>query len=314
MNVLGVSATEAGTTLIPLTLSLVFGSIVSSQIVQRTGRYKLMIIAGMAIIVVALWWLTMLTPETTLGMVRLRMIILGLGLGPALPMLNLAMQNAVPRDDVGAATASRQFFQQIGQVVGSAAFGAALTASLTAALATNIAPIQAQLPAEMAAQFDPTALRNGTAGGGEGATGEAADPAARIQAAISERFAAQRDLLTRALRNAEPSAITALAENPATPVQLKELLGTVASLPAPAREQALARILAVLDDTEAQAQAQGAELGAKISRAVKVSFTDSITAIYRYAIGLALVAFILAFFLPELPLRKGHEEPQVLLE
>jgi hypothetical protein len=53
-----VSATAAGTTLIPLTLSLVFGSLVSSQIVQRTGRYKLIIVAGMAIIVVALWWLT----------------------------------------------------------------------------------------------------------------------------------------------------------------------------------------------------------------------------------------------------------------
>ncbi|WP_129672716.1 MDR family MFS transporter [Candidatus Chloroploca sp. Khr17] len=314
VNVLGVSATEAGTTLIPLTLSLVFGSIVSSQIVQRTGRYKLIIIVGMAIIVAALWWLTTLSPETSIWMVRLRMIVLGLGLGPALPMLNLAMQNAVPREDVGAATASRQFFQQIGQVVGSAAFGAALTASLTASLATSLAPIQAQLPPEMAAQFDPNALRNGGAGGGEGAAGEAADPAARIEAAISERFAAQRDLLTQALRDAEPTAIAALVESPETPVQLKELLGTVASMPASAREQALARILALLDDTEAQAQAQGAELGTEINRAVKVSFTDSITAIYRYAIGLALVALLLAFFLPELPLRKAHQEPQVMME
>ena len=55
VNVLGVSATEAGTTLIPLTLSLVVGAIVSSQIVQRTGRYKLIIIAGLAVIVASLW-------------------------------------------------------------------------------------------------------------------------------------------------------------------------------------------------------------------------------------------------------------------
>lgn len=314
VNVLGVSATEAGTTLIPLTLSLVFGSIVSSQIVQRTGRYKLIIITGMGIIVGALWWLTTLTPETSIWMVRLRMIALGLGLGPALPMLNLAMQNAVPREDVGAATASRQFFQQIGQVVGSAAFGAVLTASLTAALATSLAPIQAQLPPEMAAQLDPAALRNGAAGGGEGVAGQAADPAARIESAIGERFAAQRDLLTRALRDADPIAIAALEERPETPAQLKELLGAVGSLPAAAREQALARTLTTLGEAEAQARAQGAELGAQISRAVKVSFTDSITSIYRYAIGLALVAFILAFFLPELPLRKGHEEPPVVME
>lgn len=310
VNVLGVSATEAGTTLIPLTLSLVFGSIVSSQIVQRTGRYKLIIIAGMAIIVAALWWLTTLSPETSIWMVRLRMIALGLGLGPALPMLNLAMQNAVPREDVGAATASRQFFQQIGQVVGSAAFGAVLTASLTAALTANLAPIQAQLPPAIAAQLDPAALRNGAAGG-EGAAGQPADPATRIEAAIGERFAAQRDLLSRALRDGDPAAIAALAESPETPAQLKELLG---GLPAAAREQALARALAALDEAEIQARAQGAELGAEISRAVKVSFTDSITAIYRYAIGLALLALLLAFFLPELPLRKGHEEPPAMLE
>ncbi|NTV65895.1 MAG: MFS transporter, partial [Oscillochloris sp.] len=161
VNVLGVSATEAGTTLIPLTLSLVFGSIVSSQLVQRLGRYKAIIIVGMTIIVAALWWLTTLSLETTLWMVRLRMVALGMGLGPALPLLNLAMQNAVPREDIGAATASRQFFQQIGQVVGSAVFGAVLTTTLTSSLTANLAPIQAELPPAMAAQLDASALRNG---------------------------------------------------------------------------------------------------------------------------------------------------------
>ncbi|PMP85500.1 MAG: MFS transporter, partial [Chloroflexus aggregans] len=127
VNVLGVSATAAGTTLLPLTLSMVVGSLVSSQIVQRTGRYKPVIVAGFIIMSGALWWLTTLTPDASVWMVRLRMVILGLGLSPALPMLNLAMQNAVPRADMGAATASRQFFQQLGQVVGSAVFGALLT-------------------------------------------------------------------------------------------------------------------------------------------------------------------------------------------
>lgn len=309
VNVLGVSATEAGTTLIPLTLSLVVGSIISSQIVQRTGRYKLIIIAGMAIIVAALWWLATLTTETTIGMVRLRMIALGLGLGPALPMLNLAMQNAVPREDVGAATASRQFFQQIGQVVGSAVFGAVLTATLTATITSNLAPIQAQLPPAMAAQFDPSALRNG-ASAGEGAAGQAADPAARIEQAIAERFTAERDRLTRALEEADPAAIQALLADPQTPGQLKELLPTVGAMAAPAREQILARALAALDTAQAQALEQGRQLGAEISQALKSAFTDSITAIYRYAIWLAVLGLLLACFLPELPLRQSqHHDP-----
>src|SRR5690606_15084940 len=97
VNVLGVSATEAGVTLIPMTLSMVFCSIVSSQIVQRTGRYKAVIIGGMVVMVAALWWLTTLSTTTSIWMVRLRMIVLGIGLGPSLPLLSLAMQNAVPR-------------------------------------------------------------------------------------------------------------------------------------------------------------------------------------------------------------------------
>lgn len=306
VNVLGVSATEAGTTLIPLTLSLVFGSLISSQIVQRTGRYKLTIIVGLAVIVVSLWWLTTLAIDTSIWMVRLRMIALGLGLGPALPMLNLAMQNAVPREDVGAATASRQFFQQIGQVIGSAAFGALLTVSLTAALTANLAPLRAQLPPAVAAQLDPAALRNGAAGG-EGAVGEAASPAGRIAQGIAERFAAQRDLLTRALRDADPAAAATLLADPQTPGQLRELLPTVAALPAQAREQALAGALSALDEAEAQALAQGQTLGGEIERAIKLAFTDSITAIYRYASFIALAALALAFFLPELPLRGGHK-------
>lgn len=314
VNVLGVSATQAGTTLIPLTLSLVLGSIISSQIVQRTGRYKLIIITGMVVIVAALWWLTTLRIDTGLWMVRLRMVALGLGLGPALPMLNLAMQNAVPREDVGAATASRQFFQQIGQVVGSAVFGAVLTVTLTTTLTTNLAPISAQLPPEMAARLDPAALRNGAAAGGEGASGGAADPSAQITTAIGERFDAQRDLLTRALRDADPAAITALTADPRTPAQLKELLPQVGTMPPAAREKLLTGALAALDEAERTAVAEGERIGGEIHAAVQHAFTDSITSIYRYAIVLAIIGLLLALFLPELPLRRGHEPAPVAME
>lgn len=315
VNVLGVSATEAGVTLIPLTLSLVFGSIISSQIVQRTGTYKPIIIAGMSIIVASLFWLTTLTPETSIWMVRLRMIALGLGLGPALPMLNLAMQNAVPREDMGAATASRQFFQQIGQVVGSAVFGTVLTTVLTTALMANLAPITAQLPAAMAAQFDLSALRNGvSAGEGEGGAG-ATDPAARIEQAITERFAIQRDLLTRALREGEPEATQTLLADPQTPEQLRALLAATATLPTQTREQALTQILANLDTAQREALTQGRQLGEELSYAVKRSFTESITSIYRYAIVLAVIGLLLTFLLPQLPLRATHQsEPAVMME
>ena len=315
VNVLGVSATEAGTTLIPLMLSLVTSSVISSNIVQHTGRYKPIIITGMILIVASLWWLTTIAIDTSPWMVRLRMITLGMGLGPAMPMLNLAMQNAVPREDIGAATASRQFFQQIGQVIGSAVFGAVLTSSLTAALTANLAPIRAQTPPALAAQLDPATLRNGGSAGGEGVHGAVANPATRIEQAITARFTAQRDLLTRALRAADPAAIQTLVADPQTPAQFKELLALVGTLPAAAREQALTQALASIDDAQAKAIAQGNDLGAQIDHAVKISFTDSITAIYRYAIVLSIIALALASFLPEIPLRTSyHHETPVMME
>jgi EmrB/QacA subfamily drug resistance transporter len=304
VNVLGVSATSAGTTLIPLTLSLVVGAMVSSQIVQRTGHYKWVIVGGMAIIVGALWWLTTLTPDTSIWMVRLRMIVLGLGLGPSMPILNLAMQNAVPRTDLGAATASRQFFQQIGQVVGSAVFGAILTGVLTTTLSANLAPIQAQLPPELAARFDSSALRNGMSA--ESAGGEPVDPAVKIEQAIADQFAARREVISRALRDTDPAAIAALRNDPQLPAQQKAMLDMIGSLPAAAREQALSQVLARLDEAEQTARAEGRALGRQISVALKDAFTTSVTTIYWYAIWVALIGFILALFIPELPLQRSY--------
>ncbi len=304
VNVLGVSATSAGTTLIPLTLSLVVGAMVSSQIVQRTGHYKWVIVGGMAIIIGALWWLTTLTPDTSIWMVRLRMIVLGLGLGPSMPILNLAMQNAVPRTDLGAATASRQFFQQIGQVVGSAVFGAILTGVLTTILSANLAPIQAQLPPELAARFDSSALRNGMSA--ESVGGEPVDPAVKIEQAIADQFAARREVISRALRDADPAAIAALRNDPQLPAQQKAMLDMIGSLPAAAREQALSQVLARLDEAEQKARAEGRALGQQISAALKDAFTTSVTTIYWYAIWIALIGFILALFIPELPLQRSY--------
>lgn len=196
VNVLGVSATAAGTTLIPLTLSLVAGSILSGQIVQRMGRYKPVIIVGMVIIVVSLLWLTTLTTDTSIWMVRLRMVALGFGLGPALPILNLALQNAVPREDMGTATASRQFFQQIGQVIGSAVFGVVLTSVLTTSLAAGLDPIRAELPPPVAARLDPALLRNGMSSG-EGGAGAQSGGMEALAQALGPQVAAQIGMVVK---------------------------------------------------------------------------------------------------------------------
>ena len=58
------------------------------------------------------------------------LIVLGLGIGVTFPNLTTAIQNAVDRADLGAATAMSAFFRSLGGAVGVALSGAILTARL----------------------------------------------------------------------------------------------------------------------------------------------------------------------------------------
>ncbi|MFM7677504.1 MAG: MDR family MFS transporter, partial [Roseiflexaceae bacterium] len=77
VNVLGVSATEAGSAQIPLMLSFVVGSILSSQLVSRTGRYKPFILVGFAVMLIGFFLMTQLTVDSKSSDVVWRMIVLG---------------------------------------------------------------------------------------------------------------------------------------------------------------------------------------------------------------------------------------------
>lgn len=126
VNVAGVSATESGTSQIPLMLSFVVGSIVATQLVSKTGRYKPFILFGFAMMLLGFYSMTQLDVTSSTEDIVWRMLLLGIGLGPTIPLLNLAMQNAIPFAYMGTAVANRQFFQQLGQAVGAAVFGVIL--------------------------------------------------------------------------------------------------------------------------------------------------------------------------------------------
>jgi EmrB/QacA subfamily drug resistance transporter len=185
VNVVGVSATAAGSTLIPLTLSLILGAFTSSMLVQRIGRYRPFIIGGFVVAVVGFVLLATLDTSATRWDVTWRMIVLGVGLGPAMPLLNLVVQNAVSFDKVGVATASRQFFLQIGAAVGTALFGVLLSTGLTTHLARNTAPLLASLTPAARATVNLDRLRSGAAGLG---ASEGPLPAA-LREAVRQAFA-----------------------------------------------------------------------------------------------------------------------------
>ncbi|GGG18515.1 MFS transporter [Rhodococcoides trifolii] len=129
--VTGRNATEAGLLLIPMMAGLLVTSIVSGQFVSRTGRYKWLPVVGTVLVAVALVLLSTLTPSTSLVILGLYIALMGVGLGMSMQILILIVQNTFSSSEVGTATASNNFFRQIGASLGSAVVGSLFTARLT---------------------------------------------------------------------------------------------------------------------------------------------------------------------------------------
>ncbi|MBC8075442.1 MAG: MFS transporter, partial [Chloroflexales bacterium] len=169
VNVAGVSATAAGTALIPQTLAIVAAAIISGNIVQRLGRYKPVMLVGFAVSSVAYIFLATMSADTSTFGVIWRVVILGLGLGCVVPLFSLIAQNALPHRYTGSASATVQFCQQMGGVLGTVIFGAVLSALLSSQFATRVEPLVQALPAAQQQQIDLDRLRNGSVGGEGGA-------------------------------------------------------------------------------------------------------------------------------------------------
>src|SRR5215207_6964892 len=131
----GLSPTASGLQLLPVMGGLLVSSIVSGQIITRTGRYKAWPIAGTAIATLGMWMLSSLDETTSTGVAAFHMLVLGLGLGMVMQVLVLAVQNAVPYDMLGVATSGSTLFRSIGGSLGTAVLGAIFSGRLAAELA-----------------------------------------------------------------------------------------------------------------------------------------------------------------------------------
>ncbi|MHA3835492.1 MDR family MFS transporter [Terrabacter sp. AAH1] len=118
----GATPTEAGLMLLPMTLGIMSGSIISGQLISRTGRYRHFPIIGAFLLVLSLFGFHYITVDTALWLVMVGMYFFGLGLGFNFQPLTLAVQNAVDRRDMGVATSSATFTRQIGGTLGTAVF------------------------------------------------------------------------------------------------------------------------------------------------------------------------------------------------
>lgn len=150
----GASATESGLLMLPMMGGIVGASIVSGQLISRTGRYKVFPVLGGALSVLGMWLLSHLEVDTPRLHYSLWMALLGAGIGMVMPVLVLAVQNSVDPADLGTATSANNYFRQIGGSVGAAIFGTLFANRLADALAARL-PARAGTPAGDAESITP---------------------------------------------------------------------------------------------------------------------------------------------------------------
>ena len=270
VNVVGASATSAGLTTVPLTFGIVFGNIFSGQLSSRLGRYKFLIIGSLSILVLAFAIMSFtLSPDVTTWGMAARMILVGIGLGPSIPMFNLHIQTAVEPRQIGAATSVATLSRSLGSTLGVAIFGNIFGLVLAHGIETRIAEATAHLPPAAVAQMKAQMMSSAPAAASEeGVPTTGTFDVVAAKSRISESFAARR----QALSAAGPEAA-----------------GQLAGLQA-AEQQAMGTVDAV-------------------GRAFKQAFTDATARVYFVAIFFAVLGLLVSLRLPELSLRGGPAPP-----
>jgi EmrB/QacA subfamily drug resistance transporter len=194
----GSTATESGYQLLPLLGALIVSATLSGQIVARTHRYKLLLIAAMISLTVGLLLLTNLHANTDIGTLWIWMAIAGAGIGPAFAVFTLIVSAAVPMRQIGVASSSLTFFQQIGGTIGLTIASTLFASRLTEEVPKQL--VSAGVPEQFVAQFAGSSGSFNLTGTG--------DLGARILAQVPEQFKALVEPLIPNIVNAIHEAIS----------------------------------------------------------------------------------------------------------
>ncbi len=282
---LGVSDTQAGTALLPLSLVMSPGAILGGRLAARSGKARPFIIGGLIVATSGYLLLSMLDVTSTRLTVGMRLAVLAIGLGPNLSLLTLVLQNSVDRRDIGIATSARQFFQQLGGAFGAALLGAVLATTLPRQVELELAPVAAQLRPADQAELARLARNKPAAGEGGPSRGGAHNPFAPL-------FQRLRDETRRQLDEARHRLQASTDPTDENRAQLAALELTEQSA------------LATYDREEADALA-----------AWRRAHASTIAHLFLWAMALGLVTLVVAFFLRDPPLGSStHPGPPTPVE
>jgi hypothetical protein len=150
----GSTPTESGFQLLPMILGLMIASIVSGQLISRTGKYRIFPILGTGLMSVGFLILTTIQADTNYWVLAAAMLVTGLGLGQLMQTLTIASQNSVGPRDIGVATSASTFFRQIGGTLGVAVIFSVVFSLIGTKITANFAK-PSVLRAALNAALDP---------------------------------------------------------------------------------------------------------------------------------------------------------------
>lgn len=132
-SVLGISSTQSGLSLLPLTICTTVGALAAGRGMTYLDNYKLVPLIGLlfsaaGLLPLFLWptGLSIVTIEVLLG-------IVAIGVGSVFPVTTVSVQNAVVKHELGTATSLITFARNLGSAAGVALFGTILIAGTEAA-------------------------------------------------------------------------------------------------------------------------------------------------------------------------------------
>jgi EmrB/QacA subfamily drug resistance transporter len=269
----GSSPTLSGFQLLPMILGLMIASIVSGQLISRTGRYKIFPILGTAFMSMGFLIFTQLKADTNYWILAAAMLLVGLGLGQMMQTLTIASQNAVGPRDIGVATSSSTFFRQVGGTLGVAVIFSVVFGVVGSAIQTSFAKTST-LTAALDAALNPAVAG---ASQNKAIMSKIYD---NIVTPITANLPAQVDLSNAAQRKSV----------------IDQVLPTIQSKLASGSGNAGSS----LDSNTSFLNGASHALSAPFL----TGFSDAMVSGFWVSLGVVLVAFVLSFFLKATPLRQ----------
>jgi EmrB/QacA subfamily drug resistance transporter len=129
-SALGWSPTSAGLSLVILMLTLNSTAGLSSQLLGRVRRYKLLPLCFLVVGVGAVVALASSADSMTSLNLEIILLLIGVGFGPTAPLTQVALQNTVSVRDLGAALGAMNFVRTLVATIMIAAFGAIVLAQV----------------------------------------------------------------------------------------------------------------------------------------------------------------------------------------